>query len=156
VVDRIAPDKRSANMRAVRSANTKPEMVVRRAAHAIGFRFRLHRKDLPGTPDLVFPGLKIALFVHGCFWHRHSGCPRAALPTSNVDFWRQKLEQNFARDQRAQSALREAGWRVEVIWECELAQPSAAQELLRQILPYRTVPKLGQNSKSGLKGALKN
>lgn len=125
-------------MRAVHGTDTKPEMVVRRAVHAMGLRFRLHRKDLPGTPDLVFPKLKTVLFVHGCFWHVHEACPRATVPASNVDFWREKLARNVARDRRAQDALHKAGWRVGIIWECELGDPSALEKRLRTILPTRT------------------
>jgi len=94
-------------------------MNVRRSAHAMGYRFRLHRRDLPGTPDLVFPKLKAVIFVHGCFWHRHS-CPAGGrIPKSRIDFWKKKLEGNIARDRRNILALRRDGWRVLIIWECE-------------------------------------
>lgn len=106
-------------MAKVRGANTKPERIVRRVAHRVGLRFRLHRRDLPGTPDLVLPRHKLAIFVHGCFWHRHEGCRRSSLPSTNVEFWIRKFERNVTRDQAAVSALEQAGWRVAVIWECE-------------------------------------
>lgn len=111
---------RSRTMRAVKSKNTSPELIVRKLIHAMGYRFRLHRKDLPGSPDLVFPSRKLALFVNGCFWHGHD-CPRGArLPKSNVDYWIKKIERNRARDKETLIALQKLGWRVHVMWECEL------------------------------------
>lgn len=111
---------RSKTMRAVRSKNTGPECAVRRMAHSLGFRFRLHRKDLPGTPDLVFPKYYAVIFVHGCFWHGHN-CPRGSrTPKANAEYWRRKLERNKMRDAKALSDLLSAGWRVQTIWECEL------------------------------------
>lgn len=111
---------RSANMAKVRGKNTKPEVAVRRAAHSLGLRFRLHRRDLPGTPDLVFSKRKTAIFVHGCFWHRHEGCPKAGpAPKTRTAFWQAKFDRNTARDARNDLALREAGWTVAIIWECE-------------------------------------
>lgn len=97
-------------------------MLVRRAAHALGLRFRLHRKDLPGSPDIVFPAKKTALFVHGCFWHRHPDCRLAYAPKSNETFWSNKFVRNVERDQEAMDGLRRAGWRPVVIWECETKQ----------------------------------
>lgn len=105
-------------MAGIRGKNTAPELTVRRALFAAGLRFRLHRKDLPGKPDIVLPGRKIAIFVHGCFWHQHAGCRYAKIPASNRDFWVRKLLANVARDQRAVSDLRTAGWRVLIVWEC--------------------------------------
>lgn len=96
-----------------------PELVVRRLAHALGFRFRLHRRDLPGSPDLVFPRRRKVIFVHGCFWHRHEGCRLAADPKTRPDFWSRKFAANVARDRAAQEALEMAGWKVMIIWECE-------------------------------------
>jgi DNA mismatch endonuclease (patch repair protein) len=112
---------RSRQMALIRSADTKPEMKVRRALHAMGYRYRLHRRDLPGTPDLVFPGRKTVVFVHGCFWHRHPDpdCRLARLPKSRRDFWIPKLTRNAERDAEAIAALEAAGWRVMVIWECQ-------------------------------------
>jgi DNA mismatch endonuclease, patch repair protein len=113
-------------MRAVRGKHTKPEMVVRKAAHRLGLRFRLHRKDLPGRPDLVFPKWRTVVFVNGCFWHGHDGCRRAKLPSSNVAFWREKLSANVERDQRNYRELSKLGWHVEVIWQCDISDDEAA------------------------------
>ncbi|WCM26323.1 very short patch repair endonuclease [Sphingomonas sp. QA11] len=113
---------RSAQMAKVRGRDTKPEMRVRRALHAAGVRYRLHAKDLPGRPDIVLPSRRVAIFVHGCFWHRHPdpNCKLARLPKSRLDFWVPKLEANRARDQLKEAALLDAGWTVQTIWECEL------------------------------------
>ena len=108
-------------MRRIRKTDTKPELVVRRATHRLGYRFRLHSKDLPGTPDLVFPRLRKIIFVHGCFWHQHEGCKLARMPKSRLDYWQPKLLRNRQRDEVALAALRKAGWSVRVIWECEVA-----------------------------------
>ena len=121
-------------MRAVRGKDTKPERIVRRAAHALGFRFRLHRMDLPGRPDLVFPKLKIALFVHGCFWHRHKNCKKASIPVSNVEFWTAKLARNVKRDRVVQKELRSLGWSVGVFWECQIRNSDHLRTMLRKIL----------------------
>ncbi|MBI2240939.1 MAG: DNA mismatch endonuclease Vsr [Magnetospirillum gryphiswaldense] len=106
-------------MSAVRGKNTEPEMRVRRLLHAKGYRFRLHRSDLPGTPDIVLPRHRTVIFVHGCFWHRHTGCKRATTPKTRVAFWTEKFERNVARDRLKETALREMGWQVIVVWECE-------------------------------------
>ncbi len=119
MVDRLLPGRRSWLMGRVRGKNTIPELVVRRTAHALGYRFRLHRKDLPGTPDLVFPGRMAVVFVHGCFWHRHQGCRKASVPGSRMEFWVEKFDRNVARDARNVDDLKCAGWRVLTIWECE-------------------------------------
>jgi DNA mismatch endonuclease (patch repair protein) len=107
-------------MRAIRSKNTRPEMVVRRAAYALGYRYRLHRRDLPGKPDLAFIGRRKAIVVHGCFWHQHDGCREGRPPASNSGYWGPKLERNRIRDAKALCALKEAGWATLVIWECDL------------------------------------
>lgn len=107
-------------MAAIKAKNTKPEMIVRRGLHSKGLRFRLHRRDLPGCPDLVFPSKRIALFVHGCFWHAHEGCRYFKLPGTDQERWQSKLEGNRTRDERDQAALRSLGWKVFVVWECEL------------------------------------
>lgn len=117
-------------MRAVKSKNTGPEMIVRRFLHAAGLRYRLHDSRLPGKPDLVFPSRRVALFVHGCFWHQHPNCPAAARPKSSSDYWTRKLDGNVARDALHQSALKAAGWTVLVIWECETRDPQALNALL--------------------------
>src|SRR5690349_19818749 len=116
-LDIVSPEKRSAMMAGIRGKDTKPELRVRRTAHALGFRYRLHRHDLPGTPDLVFPRLRKVIFVHGCYWHRHPGCRFAYTPKSNTEFWRRKFEANQERDQRSLSELRKQGWDPFVIWE---------------------------------------
>ena len=112
-------DARSALMRRVRGKDTTPERAVRRAAHSLGYRFRLHRRDLPGTPDLTFPRLRKVIFVQGCFWHRHAGCSRTTTPKTRADYWREKFEQNMERDRRNIAMLRALGWEVLEVWECE-------------------------------------
>lgn len=106
-------------MAAVKSKDTKPELEVRRRVFAAGFRYRLHVRKLPGTPDLVFPRYRVAVFVHGCFWHGHS-CPKGKLPATNQEFWRDKINKNVERDQRAVKALKSEGWQVAIIWSCQL------------------------------------
>ena len=117
--DDRTPQQRSANMRAVGRKNTAPELLVRSILHRLGYRFRLHRKDLPGNPDVVFPARKAVLFVHGCFWHGHT-CRRGGIPSTNVNFWANKIQGNRERDRRVQKTLRRNGWRVLTVWECEL------------------------------------
>jgi DNA mismatch endonuclease (patch repair protein) len=113
---------RSANMRAIRSEGTDPEMEVRRRVHAMGYRYRLHSKKLPGKPDLVFAGRRKVVFVHGCFWHHHSDshCPDGHMPRSNLGYWKEKLKRNVERDARNIALLESDGWDVMVIWECEI------------------------------------
>ena len=121
-------------MSGIGGRNTKPELVVRKALFAAGFRFRLHRKDLPGRPDVVLPGRRVAVFVHGCFWHAHPACRYAKTPASRREFWETKLAANVERDRRAIDALLSAGWRVLVVWECATRSPetrAALPELLR-------------------------
>ena len=125
---------RSEMMAAVRSKNTKPEMLVRRLLHGYGYRYRLHRADLPGRPDLVFPARKKIIFVHGCFWHRHPRCPFSHVPKSNVAYWAPKLRKNKARDRRHLKALQLAGWRCLVLWECELGNPKRILNRARKFL----------------------
>ena len=119
MADHVDKETRSAIMSRVRSKNTRPEMQVRRAVHRAGFRFRLHRSDLPGQPDLVFPLYHLALFVHGCFWHRH-GCKRTTMPSTNKRFWSQKFGRTVERDKRTLKELQELGWVTTIIWECQL------------------------------------
>src|SRR5215471_14058880 len=117
------PEQRSRTMRAVKGANTAPELLVRKIAHSLGYRFRLHRSDLPGKPDLVFVGRRKVIFVHGCFWHGHK-CPRGdRMPKTNSDYWTRKIARNAARDKLHISALKKQGWQVGVIWECKLKHP---------------------------------
>ncbi|MGG7566666.1 very short patch repair endonuclease [Rhodovulum sp. DZ06] len=120
MTDTLSPEDRRRAMKAVKGANTSPELRLRRALHARGFRFRLHRRDLPGTPDIVLPGRGAAVFVHGCFWHRHPGCPRATTPATRQDYWLPKFARNEARDAEACAALAAGGWRVATVWECAL------------------------------------
>lgn len=124
-MDTLKPEERSKRMSLVRSKDTKPELAVRRWLHARGYRYRLHANKLPGRPDLVFPARKKALFVHGCFWHRHEDCALARLPKSRLEFWVPKLEANAARDRQKIEALRSLGWDVLVVWECELRDMEA-------------------------------
>ena len=121
-INTLSPAQRSARMATVRSKDSKPELVVRRMIHRLGYRYRLHRRDLPGTPDLVFGGRMKAVFVHGCFWHRHDdpACKLARLPKSRLDFWLPKLERNRVRDRENEFDLREMGWQFAVVWECKL------------------------------------
>ena len=134
MTDTVDPAKRSEIMSRIRSRDTKPEMIVRRIAHRLGFRFRLHRRDLPGCPDLVFPRHRAIILVHGCFWHRHPGCKYATSPKTRVSFWERKFEGNVVRDRRNQNALHELGWRVLVIWECETRDPEAVAERIAGFL----------------------
>jgi len=120
LVDFLSPSERSERMSRIRSSNTSPELALRRALHALGFRFRLHRKDLPGKPDIVLPRYETVVFVHGCFWHRHAGCKVATTPKSNTGFWVEKFDRNVARDSRSRELLEAQGWKVIVVWECEL------------------------------------
>lgn len=125
---------RSRQMALIRSKDTAPEMAVRRLAHALGYRHRLHRADLPGKPDMVFPSRKAVVFVHGCFWHGHD-CKRGSRkPKANAEYWRTKIERNAARDGATAAALEAMGWRSLVIWECELKDPAAVTQRLRDFL----------------------
>lgn len=120
---------RSKVMARIRGRDTKPELLVRRSLHAMGFRFRLNQRRLPGSPDIVLTKWRTAVFVHGCFWHRHHGCRKATTPSTNEDFWINKFEANLARDQRALDALAALGWRTAVVWECALQRSSAPSTL---------------------------
>ncbi|MER8372372.1 DNA mismatch endonuclease Vsr [Mesorhizobium sp. M1406] len=133
-MDIVSPQRRSAMMSGIKGCNTRPELAVRRAAHRLGLRFRLYRKDLPGTPDLVFPGRRKVVFVHGCFWHRHAGCKYAYTPKSNLEFWLNKLQNNVKRDLHMRRQLESGGWTVIVIWECETKDEAKLVEILsRQV-----------------------
>lgn len=120
MTDTLSRDRRSWVMSRVRSKDTGPEMLVRRIVHGMGYRYRLHVRVLPGVPDLVFSSRRAAIFVHGCYWHQHPGCRLARVPKSRVEFWRTKLERNRERDSENLAALRRLGWRVLVVWECQL------------------------------------
>jgi DNA mismatch endonuclease (patch repair protein) len=124
------PEQRSRIMRAVKGSDTAPEMIVRRLVHRMGYRFRLHRKDLPGKPDLVFPRLHKVVFVNGCFWHGHDCARGARLPKANAEYWRVKIARNSLRDTANVAALSAEGWRTAVIWECELKEPAQVKKRL--------------------------
>jgi DNA mismatch endonuclease, patch repair protein len=117
-------------MRRIRSKDTLPEIKVRSMLHRLGFRFRLHRKDLPGTPDVVLPKFRTVIFVHGCFWHQHPGCKDASRPSTRQDYWLPKLDRNIKRDKKSLSELKALGWNVLVIWECETQNKAALSEKL--------------------------
>ena len=119
-MDTFSPEKRSEIMRRVRSENTRPEILIGSLLHRLGFRFRKHRNDLPGKPDFVFPKHRAALFVHGCFWHRHSNCPHADTPASRQEYWLPKFTRTVERDRKNQEELKDMGWNVILAWECEL------------------------------------
>lgn len=129
MIDVVTPEKRSQMMSGIKGRNSRPEMLVRRALFAMGYRFRLHRRDLPGTPDIAMPGRKIAIFVHGCFWHVHQGCKYSKTPSTRAEFWSAKLRGNVDRDQRAIDALAEMGWRVLIVWECSTRDSKTATRL---------------------------
>ena len=133
-MDTLSPEKRSWNMSRIRSRDTKPEVVVRSLLHGMGYRFRLHRRDLPGRPDIVLPKYKIAVFVNGCFWHRHEGCRYAYSPKTRTDFWMAKFRDNVERDHRQQEELRNLNWKVVTIWECEIRDREHLPELIVQRL----------------------
>jgi DNA mismatch endonuclease, patch repair protein len=124
MVDTLTPSRRSWLMSQVRQKDTKPEMVVRRLIHSMGFRYRLHGKELPGRPDLVFSKSKRVIFVHGCYWHRHD-CKKASMPSSNVEYWKKKFAENVARDNKVLSELASLGWASMVVWECETRDADA-------------------------------
>ena len=113
-------EQRSRNMSAIKSKNTKPEIAVRKVLHSMGYRFRLHRKDLPGSPDIVLPKYKTVIFVHGCFWHRHENCKYASTPKTRQEFWNKKFNENINRDKINQENLSSKGWKIIIVWECEI------------------------------------
>lgn len=135
-MDVVSEARRSAMMGRIRGRDTGLEMTVRKAVHSLGYRYRLHRRDLPGTPDLTFPRLHAVLFVHGCFWHRHRGCKLAYEPKSNGDFWRRKFVGNLARDERATVNLMSGGWEVLTVWECEVREAADLSALLERRLAH--------------------
>lgn len=139
MADVFSPEERSRIMSRVRGQDTKPELVVRSLAHRMGFRFRLHRRDLPGSPDIVLPRYRRVIFVHGCFWHGHHGCPRSARPSSNVEFWNKKIAGNIKRDRDARRRLRELGWKTLVVWQCEIRDEGRLRAKLSRFLLKDTV-----------------
>ncbi|WP_156841270.1 very short patch repair endonuclease [Novosphingobium aquimarinum] len=136
MVDVVNPETRSRMMSGIRGANTKPELKVRRRLHAAGFRYGLHRKDLPGRPDLVMPRYDAVIFVHGCYWHRHPGCRLASTPSTRTDFWTAKFTANQERDRRNIADLRVRGWRVAIVWECEVRTATDADEAVSKLIAW--------------------
>ncbi len=132
--DVFQPEERSRIMAKVRGENTSPERLVRSLVHRMGYRFRLHRKDLPGKPDIVLPRHKKIIFIHGCFWHQHEGCPHAARPTSNTEYWNKKLDRNMIRDREHLQKLEYLGWNVLIVWECETRDHDKLLEKLKGFL----------------------
>jgi DNA mismatch endonuclease (patch repair protein) len=132
-MDIFTEKQRSAMMARVRSRNSRTEMLVCSYLHQCGLRFRLHRSTLPGSPDIVLPSRRTVVFVHGCFWHRHPGCPRATTPKTRPDFWNEKFDRNVVRDARVQAALRHLGYCVELIWECEAKSEAHLRRLATRI-----------------------
>lgn len=130
MVDVVSPEVRSRMMSGIRGKDTKPEMIVRRGLHAMGFRYKLHDKRLPGRPDLVLPKHRAVIFVHGCFWHKHD-CKYFKWPKTRKEFWRSKIEKNVARDTIAMETLKRSGWRIAVVWECSFRDVSDATERMR-------------------------
>jgi len=134
-MDTLSKERRSWNMSRIRSRDTGPERAVRSILHGLGYRFRLCRKDLPGRPDIVLPRYKSVVFVHGCFWHRHPGCNDASTPKSRVEFWMDKFDANVKRDRKVRKELRSLGWKVNVVWACEVKQPDKLTRRLQRLLP---------------------
>lgn len=133
-MDHVAPEKRSEIMRLVKGKDTKPELVVRQLLHRMGYRYRLHRRDLPGKPDIVFASKKKAIFVHGCFWHRHPGCRWTTMPKTKVEFWERKFESNVTRDSRTLAELKSHGWDVLIVWQCETRDLESLADTLQKFL----------------------
>jgi DNA mismatch endonuclease (patch repair protein) len=147
-MDIVTPEVRSKMMSGIRGKDTKPELAVRRLVHSLGYRFRLHRRELPGSPDLVLPRLRKVIFVHGCFWHRHLDCRFAYTPKANAEFWLKKLTSNVSRDAAVRSALIAQGWDVMVVWECEVGDSHVLAWRLRAFLAGPPLP-LTRLSSSG-------
>jgi len=134
MADRLSPQARNRNMSKIKSTNTAPEMAVRSMVHRLGYRFRLHVKDLPGKPDIVLSKHRKVIFVHGCFWHGHKGCKRASRPSTNTDFWNTKIDSNIARDRRVRKELNKLGWKSLVVWQCQLKKPDVLKRRIVRFL----------------------
>lgn len=134
MADTVSKSVRSRIMSSVKQRHTKPEMIVRSLLHQLGFRFRLHREDLPGSPDIVLPKFRTAIFVHGCFWHQHKNCSKSRRPSSNQDYWNTKLDENISRDKRKEKELSKLGWRVVTIWQCEIRNLETLTKKLKKLL----------------------
>ena len=137
MVDSLSKKQRSENMRKIKAKNTSPEIAVRSFLFSKGVRYKLHRKDLPGKPDIVVPRIKTIVFVHGCFWHNHSGCKRATIPKSNTDYWESKIKGNVLRDKTHTGELIQLGWKVKIVWECEVKNLFTNTTLINLINDYR-------------------
>ena len=144
MADVVDASTRSRMMSRIRGKDTRPEIIVRKLLHKAGYRFRLHRKDLPGSPDVVLPKLKVAIFVHGCFWHAHTGCRFAKTPSTRTSFWQEKLRRNMERDEIARQALLVLGWRVLVVWECVTKSSDEVESLTQRFGTW-----LGKGSPTG-------
>ena len=158
MADIVDKQTRSRMMAGIRGKDTKPELALRRAMHARGFRFRLHSKRVSGRPDLIFPRFRAAVFVHGCFWHRHDGCRYATTPATRAGFWQSKFAANVARDEKVRDTLRRAGWRVAIVWECALRKPEqvemAAGLLADWLLSDSALLEIGEDELHGLPSAV--
>ncbi|MFC1677999.1 very short patch repair endonuclease, partial [Planctomycetota bacterium] len=133
-VDHLSKEKRSWNMSRIRSKDTKPEIIVRSMLHKMGYRFRLHRKDLPGKPDITLPKYKTVIFVHGCFWHGHKGCKRSNVPKTNQDYWILKIQKNIQRDKYQRKQLKRLGWHVLILWECQIEKTRIIEKKIKNLL----------------------
>lgn len=133
MADIVTKKVRSRIMSSVKQRHTKPEVVVRALLHRLGYRFRLHRKDLPGSPDIVLPKYRTAIFVHGCFWHQHEKCPKARRPSSNLEYWNTKLDENISRDKRKENELSKLGWQIITVWQCETRDLESLSVKLQKI-----------------------
>jgi DNA mismatch endonuclease, patch repair protein len=153
MVDRLTRELRSALMARVRSRDTAPERQVRSIAHRLGFRFRLHRRDLPGSPDVVFPKFGALIFVHGCFWHRHKNCKRASIPATRTSYWMAKFSRNIERDAIARRRLRKLGWRVLTLWECEIRDGSKTGRRIERFLRHPKGPAISSSGRRNAKQA---
>ena len=134
MADSVSKEVRSKIMASIRQKGTNPELCVRSLLHRLGYRFRLHRNDLPGTPDIVLPRYRTTIFVHGCFWHQHPGCPKSRRPSSNTEYWSKKLTDNEKRDAQKANELKKLGWNVLTIWECEMKDRKVLQERLQKLI----------------------
>jgi DNA mismatch endonuclease (patch repair protein) len=149
MADFLSPAQRSERMGRIRSKNTSVELALRSALHALGLRFRVHARELPGNPDILLPKYRTAIFVHGCFWHRHSGCKVATTPKSNTEFWEAKFDRNVSRDQETLSRLSALGWNVMIVWECELSSGVKAADTARRVRQLLTENLPKRNRKRG-------
>lgn len=145
MADTLSTEKRSWNMSRIRGKDTQPELIVRSILHRYGFRFRLHHKGLPGKPDIVLRKYKTVILVHGCFWHRHNNCPDATTPKSRSGYWENKFKENTERDKRTTEALKNSGWKVIIVWECETSKP---EKLINRLIEEIKSPGIIINKES--------